>query len=172
MRSSNPGESQEMVKKCIAALVVLPSLFLLCSMVSRTIASMLYGPGGCSSQACCRTVVGEFLCIVLYVGSILACFWREIGVSVFGSAAKIFGGSIAALFVWCALAGIDGALVERIALILLAVLGIAIVALYGSCLFNTSKNTVKSSNAYLDIAVAMLGVLALVLAITDSSLGW
>ena len=172
MRSSDPDEFQEMVKKHVAALVVLLSLLLLCSMVSRTIVSVLYGLGGCSDQACCRNVVGEVLCMGLYVLSILTCFWREIGVSVFGSAAKVLGGWIAALFVWCALAGVDPALVEKIALILLEVLGIAIVALYGAGLFGASNNTAKSSNAYLDIAVAMLGVLALVLAITDSSLGW
>lgn len=106
---------------------------------------------------------------------VFAIILREESVSSKGTFAKIILSAIATIVLFASFGLISFSLIKRLAMIVLATLGVLTIALYGSKFFEGKKtgaaqNGKEIRSEYLELAVALFGVIALVLTV-DSLVG-
>ena len=165
------------IESIIAVLALCTTLFLAIEMTVRAFMAIV----PCSDEfdvcATCgfRVSVVPLVCCAVFATMVFAIILREESVSSKGTFAKIILSAIATIVFFASFGLISFSLIKRLAMIVLATLGVLTIALYGSKFFEGKKtgaaqNGKEIRSEYLELAVALFGVIALVLTV-DSLVG-
>lgn len=173
----NDEKRSTSIESVVAILVLGITLFFAIEMTVRAIMAIV----PCSDEfvvcANCdlRVSVVPLVCFAVFAVLVFAIACREESVSSKGTFTKVILGTIATIILFAAFGLISFSLIRRIAMIVLATLGVLTIALYGSKFFESRKagsaqNGKELQGEYLELAVALFGVMALVLTV-DSLVG-
>lgn len=122
-----------------------------------------------------RVSIVPLLCFAAFAAAIFVIVSRDESASSKGTLVKIVLGVIATLVLFALFGLVSFSLIKCLAMIVLAALGVLTIALYGAKFFESKKKGATQNekgfhDEYLELAVALFGVTALVLTV-DSLVG-